>query len=128
MRRWHEDVVLVEEEMRRTIEFGGWMVAQWEVRASARTQGVDPALAEGLRAYALEHVSREEKTCTTLASQWAGLREKARVYMAGVTVDRRTEVVLDAEDEDLDDPEGDVEGDEPVDDGGDEDQEGGDNV
>jgi hypothetical protein len=77
MRRWHEDVVLVEEEMRLTIEFGGWMAAQWQVRASARTRGVDPALAEGLRAYALEHVSREENTCTTLASQWAGLREKA---------------------------------------------------
>jgi hypothetical protein len=44
--------------------------------------------------------------------------------MAGVMVDRRTEVVLDAEDEDLDDPEGDVVGDEPVDDGGDDDEEG----
>ncbi|KAJ7810080.1 hypothetical protein B0H14DRAFT_3480890 [Mycena olivaceomarginata] len=128
MRRWHEDVVLVEEEMRRTIEFGGWMVAQWEVSTSARTQGVDLALAEGLRVYSLKHISHEEKMCTMLVSQWAGLCEKAQVYMAGVTVDRRTEVVLDAEDEDLDNPKGDVEGDEPVDDGGDEYQEGGDNV
>jgi hypothetical protein len=40
------------------------------------------------------------------------LREKARVYLEGVTLDRRTEVVIDEADGEPEDPEGDVEGDE----------------
>ncbi|KAJ7867492.1 hypothetical protein B0H14DRAFT_2572780 [Mycena olivaceomarginata] len=110
-----DDIVLVDEEMRRTIEYGAWMAAQWRMRAGART--VDsPALAEGLRAYAMEHVRREEETCRRLAKQWAGLREKAKDYLAGVK-DVGVDVVIDigAEEEDGEDEEGDVEGEEIVD-------------
>jgi hypothetical protein len=59
-RRWHEDIVLVEEEMRRTIEYGRWMAGEWEIRATAQTEGLNPALTEGLCAYAAEHVDREK--------------------------------------------------------------------
>ncbi|KAF7359952.1 CxC2 domain-containing protein [Mycena venus] len=94
MRRWHEDIVLVEEEMRRTIEFGRYMAKEWEDRANARAASVSPALAEGLR-----------------------LREKARIYLAGVPVEGGTEVVVDVDSEEVDptDEEGDVPGDEDVD-------------
>ncbi|KAJ7264470.1 hypothetical protein B0H12DRAFT_1011966, partial [Mycena haematopus] len=116
MKRWHEDIVLVEEEMRRTIEYGAWMAAQWEMRATARSEGVSPALAEGLRAYAAEHVDRERETCLRLAKQWSGLREKARGYLAGIGTESGEEVVIGGEgDADADDEEGDVAGDEPVD-------------
>ncbi|KAJ7493553.1 hypothetical protein FB451DRAFT_1387723 [Mycena latifolia] len=68
MRRWHEDVVLVEEEMRRTIEYGYWST-----------------LDEGLRAYAGEQASRELETCEQLTKKWAAIRAKGRAYLAGET-------------------------------------------
>ncbi|KAJ7358563.1 hypothetical protein DFH08DRAFT_911760 [Mycena albidolilacea] len=58
MHRWHEDIVLVEEEMRCTIEYGAWMAAQWEMRATARTSNTNPALAEGLRAICYRYPPR----------------------------------------------------------------------
>ncbi|KAJ7863421.1 hypothetical protein B0H13DRAFT_2354190 [Mycena leptocephala] len=120
LRRWNEDVVIVDEEMKRTIEFGEWMALEWEQRATARTANMTPVLAEGL-------------------PQWAGLREKARVYLAGITPDARDgargdgvrdgaqdarDVVVDVEAEEFDpeDDEGDVEGDEPVEDEGTDDE------
>ncbi|KAJ7617529.1 hypothetical protein DFH06DRAFT_1274184 [Mycena polygramma] len=115
-RRWHEDIVKVEEEMRRTIEFGVSMARKWEVRAAARSH-VSPALAEGLRVYALEHAHREQETCDNLTRRWAGLREKAREYRAGLPQDGGGRpLVIDLEEEDVDpeDEEGDVEGDEEV--------------
>ncbi|KAJ7817135.1 hypothetical protein B0H13DRAFT_2379898 [Mycena leptocephala] len=83
---WHEDIMLICEEMRRTIEFGAWTAAEWEIRASARTAGVSPELAEGLCMYAKEHVhvDHEEATCLQLTKRWAGLCEKARQYLARV--------------------------------------------
>ncbi|KAJ7794949.1 hypothetical protein B0H14DRAFT_2224987, partial [Mycena olivaceomarginata] len=53
MRRWHEDIVLIEEEMRCTIEFGSYMAEEWQRRSASRHVPMNPALAEGLRAYAL---------------------------------------------------------------------------
>ncbi|KAJ7932991.1 hypothetical protein B0H13DRAFT_1856601 [Mycena leptocephala] len=109
--RWHEDIVIVDEEMHRTIEYGAWMAAEWERRASART-AVSPELAEGLRAYALEHVDREETTCRQLTARWAGLRGRAKDYLAGVR-GQGGEVVVEIDPDEGDD--GDVDGDENVD-------------
>ncbi|KAJ7113911.1 hypothetical protein C8R44DRAFT_740790 [Mycena epipterygia] len=87
MRRWREDVVIVDEEMRRTIEYGYWMAAMWEVRATARSRGVDEALKEGLAAYAQEHVKREQDTCILLQKKYTGIRAKAHAYLAGEAMD-----------------------------------------
>ncbi|KAJ6564322.1 hypothetical protein B0H19DRAFT_1140795 [Mycena capillaripes] len=70
--RWREDLVLVEEEMRRTIEFGRWAERQWRVRAEARTRALgestpmSPEVAEGVRAYGLEQADREQWTYEAL--------------------------------------------------------------
>jgi hypothetical protein len=48
--RWREDVVLVEEEMRRTIEYGYWAAWEWSERAARRASVVDAELQEGLNA------------------------------------------------------------------------------
>ncbi|KAJ7933057.1 hypothetical protein B0H13DRAFT_2307333 [Mycena leptocephala] len=87
--RWHEDIVIVDEEMHRTIEYGAWMAAEWERWASART-AVSPELAEGLRA----------------------LRGRAKDYLAGVR-GQGGEVVVEIDPDEGDD--GDVDGDENVD-------------
>ncbi|KAJ7242525.1 hypothetical protein C8J57DRAFT_1526216 [Mycena rebaudengoi] len=75
-RRWDEDVVLVEEEMRRTIETGGFLARRWRERAMARTRGMDAELAEGLVAYTEEQVARETVTSRMLETKWAGIRRK----------------------------------------------------
>ncbi|KAJ6475387.1 hypothetical protein C8R45DRAFT_1102680 [Mycena sanguinolenta] len=79
MRRWHEDVVLVEEEMRRTIEYDGEH--------------------EGLMAYAREQQSRETETCEKLQARWAGVRAKGRVYLARETAPGTEVVVVDLDEE-----------------------------
>jgi hypothetical protein len=79
----------------------------------------------GLRAYAVEHIDHEKQTCNQLTKQWAGLHGKAQVYLVGITTNAQTEVIVDTEEGDPDDPEGDVQGYELVDntDAGDDDQE-----
>ncbi|KAJ7117958.1 hypothetical protein C8R43DRAFT_901603 [Mycena crocata] len=115
-RRWNEDVVLVDEEMGRTIEFGAWSAARWQVRATARQRNVSPELAEGLQAYAMEHVEREERTCQKLAAEWRGLRERAKDYLAGVPAGHGEKLVVElGEEEPESDDEGDLEGDDEVD-------------
>ncbi|KAK7027577.1 CxC2 domain-containing protein [Favolaschia claudopus] len=118
--RWHEDIILIEEEMRRTIEYGVWMGAEWEKRVAARSVA-SPALAEGLCAYAKEHVRREEVTGQRLRRQWGGLRLKAAAYLEGIQ-DAGPSIVVDVdrEERDEEDEEGDVAGEE-VFDGGEED-------
>ncbi|KAF8145245.1 hypothetical protein K438DRAFT_1501614, partial [Mycena galopus ATCC 62051] len=82
MRRWNEDVVLVEEEMRRTLEYGHWMAAEWAARAGVRATDVDAKLREGLAAYAREQHEREMTTCGELTAKWAGIRGKGRAFLA----------------------------------------------
>lgn len=77
--------MLVEEEMRRTIAYGYWSSCEWLERAGQRAGRVDGPLEEGLRAYAQEQSSREVTTCERLESNWAGIREKGRAYLARET-------------------------------------------
>jgi hypothetical protein len=109
MRRSHEDVILVEEEMRRTIEFGYWEAGEWERRAGGCVGSVDDELLEGLTAYAQEQQDHEIKTADTLTAKWAKIREKGRAYLAWETPTAAGEAVvvaLDAEgDEEVDDEE-----------------------
>ncbi|KAJ7433022.1 hypothetical protein B0H11DRAFT_1759384 [Mycena galericulata] len=88
--RWREDLVIVEEEMRRTIVFGRFAERQWVQRAAARTQMLaqprrvmDPVVLEGVRAYAFEQADRERRTYEELERKWAPLRAKAAAYLRG---------------------------------------------
>jgi hypothetical protein len=69
-------MVLVEEEMRRTIEYGYWSAREWERWADGRAGSVDDELLEGLTAYAREQQQREVKTSKTITEKWAGIRLK----------------------------------------------------
>ncbi|KAJ6556071.1 hypothetical protein B0H19DRAFT_1262187 [Mycena capillaripes] len=80
-RRWHEDVVLVEEEMRRTIEFGYSMASVWATRARGRVAQVDAELLDGLTTRYQSAVNG--RLVTSL--KWAGVREKGRAYLARET-------------------------------------------
>ncbi|KAJ7726634.1 hypothetical protein B0H16DRAFT_1592143, partial [Mycena metata] len=86
MRRWYEDVVLVEEEMRRTIQYGYWEAGEWLQRSVARDGMSDGELQEGIKAYALEQAHREAETCTRLKEKWALWRERGQQYLARESV------------------------------------------
>jgi hypothetical protein len=50
--RWSEEVLLVQEEMRRVLEYMSWFSNWWTSHATVPSVSHDPYLAEGLTAYA----------------------------------------------------------------------------
>ncbi|KAJ6591773.1 hypothetical protein DFH09DRAFT_1073632 [Mycena vulgaris] len=88
--RWREDLVILEEEMRRTIVFSSWAEKRWITRAGARmvmlgTRDVpiSSEVKEEVRAYALEHADREHRTNARLVPDWAPICVRAAEYLWG---------------------------------------------
>ena len=108
MRRWHEDTVLTEEDMRRTIEYSFWEAEEWLQRREERT-AVTPELAEGLKAYVTEQADREARTAELLRNQWARVRERGRAFLAGETRPNETIIIPEDVDEEEDEDEEDEE-------------------
>jgi hypothetical protein len=50
--RWSEEVLLVQEEMRRVLEYMSWFADWWSSHAAVPSIAHDPYLSEGLTAYA----------------------------------------------------------------------------
>ena len=50
--RWEEEVTLLQEEMRRVVEFLEWKSGDWLTKADLRTDPIAPAVRSGLSAYA----------------------------------------------------------------------------
>ncbi|KAJ7756679.1 hypothetical protein B0H16DRAFT_1314869 [Mycena metata] len=102
-RRWHEDLVLVEEEMRRTIEFGKWSERRWLEWAGAwtvmlgTTSEISPEVTEGVRAYALEQVDHERRTWEALEKDWGPLRRRAAKYLKGDDISAEPELVVEVD-------------------------------
>ncbi|KAJ7608966.1 hypothetical protein DFH06DRAFT_1148713 [Mycena polygramma] len=99
-RRWREELVLVEEEMRRTIGYGDFMERRWKQRSTARTvmlgttdTPISPEVAEGVRAYALEQADRERRTSEKLRRDWGQVR--AAAYLRGEDISGGAEIVVD---------------------------------
>ncbi|KAF8188524.1 hypothetical protein K438DRAFT_1764272 [Mycena galopus ATCC 62051] len=72
--RWREELVLVEEEMRRVLEFCVWKAKWWRKKAEPGEDcdgvTVSAELAEGLAAYALEQAAREEAWLAAWGAKW----------------------------------------------------------
>ncbi|KAJ7030293.1 hypothetical protein C8F04DRAFT_961776 [Mycena alexandri] len=102
-RRWREELVLVEEEMRRTIAYGETAEQRWLVRAEARTvmlgtsNAMTAEVAEGVQAYALEQADRERRTCGKLRQDWAPIRARAAQYLAGMDISGQGEIVVEVD-------------------------------
>lgn len=105
--RWREELVIVEEEMRRTIAFGRFAEKQWMERAEARTvmlgkgTPIEPEVLEGVSAYALEQADRERRTYVMLEVGWAPLRAKAGAYLRGEDMTALPDVVVDVDEDQL---------------------------
>ncbi|KAJ6461985.1 hypothetical protein C8R47DRAFT_993232 [Mycena vitilis] len=83
--RWREEVILVEEEMRRTLAYCQWKGAWWMARVAPvrpeTRRAIDPQLAEGLRAYALEQAARERKWEAAWSEKWAAVRQRGSLVL-----------------------------------------------
>ncbi|KAJ7018076.1 hypothetical protein C8F04DRAFT_977957, partial [Mycena alexandri] len=99
--RWREELILVEEEMRRVLQFCRWKAEWWTARLEPKRgpdrAEMEPELVEGLRAYALEQRSRENAWATSWEAKWAAIRARTGVVLAERLVDVTEEVLLPLE-------------------------------
>jgi hypothetical protein len=110
--RWTEEVDLVEEEMRRVLEFQNWKAQWWMTLVSERPGVTDENLREGLAAYAERQSQIQLDLRQRFATNWRYLpqyiqdgRESLGTLPADATVESGDEEDGDEEEEmDPDDP------------------------
>lgn len=78
--RYREDLELVDEEMRRAIEFTKWR-AEWWLKQTER-ENVSGELVDGLRAYAKEQSAIEVERAQVWEAEWLPVRVRARGVLA----------------------------------------------
>ncbi|EDR07081.1 uncharacterized protein LACBIDRAFT_328410 [Laccaria bicolor S238N-H82] len=117
--RAEEEVLLVREEMRRTLEFLNWKARWWEERGKLRTPS-DKDCLEGLQAYSMEQAALHKQLHTSFKEIWRQPLEDAEDEEGEVVDDERGGGIDGDDDEDAkdDSEEGDDEedGDDPDDD------------
>ncbi|KAJ7490197.1 hypothetical protein B0H11DRAFT_2229118 [Mycena galericulata] len=94
--RWREDLILLEEEMRRVLQFCDWKANWWAERRRPRPE-VSAELAEGLCAYATEQAARERFWKVAWENKWRGVRARAAVALSKEAGDVTEEVHLEVE-------------------------------
>ncbi|TFK79956.1 hypothetical protein K466DRAFT_504721 [Polyporus arcularius HHB13444] len=78
MERWGEEVLLLQEEMRRVIEYFEWKARWWREQVARRTH-IASALQRGLGAYAEFQASVFERLASRFAQLWVPyLRERGK--------------------------------------------------
>jgi hypothetical protein len=70
--RWSEEILLVEEEMRRVVKFMLWQ-AKWWRDWQGLHNGLPPAEEEGMKAYALRQAALRQALSDKFSSQWADI-------------------------------------------------------
>lgn len=76
--RWEEEIILLDEEMRRVLEYGDWK-ADWWIQQGREGRRVDSSIAqEGMDAYAAQQANQEHRMAESFASKWVLVRENAR--------------------------------------------------
>jgi hypothetical protein len=95
--RYAEETDLLEEEMRRMLQFFQWRADGWRARVGSRAARQDEALREGHGSYALKQAACQDGMRAGFEDQWRGL--------AGLVADARTawaRVKADDEEEESD--------------------------
>nr|GAT58314.1 predicted protein [Mycena chlorophos] len=84
--RWFEEVLLLEEEMRRVLRYLQWQSDWWTTQAGRR-EVTDPALTAGLRAYALQSSTHSLRLMGYFKSKWTQ-ESAASVVQSSQNVDK----------------------------------------
>jgi hypothetical protein len=69
MKRWDEELLLVQEEMRRVLEFHKWKAAWWRTQSALRTHD-DTAILSGISGYAHKQAAISLRLATQCADYW----------------------------------------------------------
>jgi len=113
--RWQEEVILLDEEMRRVLQFCGWKADWWRNQIGLRnTDTTDNLVLDGLKAFAEQQAAQEVRIATDWAAKWRAVRIRAKPIIDGIP-DNYCEVhdgesdtvAIYIEDEDEDDGNGD---------------------
>jgi hypothetical protein len=78
--RWREELLLLEEEMRRSLDFCWWRSQWWRLRVGDQSDTAGH-IAEGLSAYALEQSAAEQQRAIQWSTQWSAVRERAQTIL-----------------------------------------------
>jgi hypothetical protein len=78
--RWHEEVILLDEEMRRSVEYFRWRSQVWTAR-SASTVGTNAETNAGLNAYGLQQAWMFSTMAKVFVGSWREVRRKARCFV-----------------------------------------------
>lgn len=81
--RWREELILLEEEMRRSIEFCWWKAKWWVEQGDQHHHQATPHLLEGLKAYASQQANAERQRAVKWERQWHAIRARAQVVVNG---------------------------------------------
>jgi hypothetical protein len=86
---------LLEEEMRRGIQFCAWKSNWWREQVHRRTL-LSPHLAEGLTAYAIEQVAAEHQRIISWSNSWEAIRRRAGAVLQSSSTDQDDMAGIDA--------------------------------
>lgn len=82
--RWEEELRLLREEMRRVLATFTWTASWWDSKVPYSVR--DPAVTEGLRAYAIEHADMYRELRVQFDSQWRDVLDRTNTFLARETV------------------------------------------
>ena len=106
--RWKEEIELLDEEMRRSIQFCEWKMSWWDSQKGQR-KATPSHTAKGIVAYAAEQANAERQRAASWASHWVSIRKRAVAVLEGCLtgngdmMDKPLDVLqIEIEDEDLD--------------------------
>jgi hypothetical protein len=68
--RWNEESLIVQEELRRVLAYFSWKSSWWDDRATRRMVDNDPALVDGIQAYAYKQAALQTQMAERCASHW----------------------------------------------------------
>ena len=68
--RWEEEVILLQEEMRRVVQFLEWRSSDWFAKAGSRAGTVTPVILAGLSAYANKQGSVFHNLAVRFSQRW----------------------------------------------------------
>ena len=74
--RWNEELLIVQEELRRVLAFFSWKSSWWVDWAVRRMVKDDPALVDGVRAYAYKQAAIWTRMAERCASFWLPVLEQ----------------------------------------------------
>jgi hypothetical protein len=79
--------------MRRSIEFCRWQADWWKEQKEARTN-IPTHIAEGIRAYAIEHEATERRRSIEWTAKWMQIRKRAEDVLSAHLGDKDSSTPL----------------------------------